>query len=149
MEKQPNKHKYDDIIDLPHHVSYRHPAMPRIDRAAQFAPFAALTGYGAAVQETARLTEGQVIQDETALAVLNEKLRLLADSTEEVSVTVTYFCPDERKEGGAYLTVTGRVRSMDEYAHTLTVEGERVTVIPMAHIREISGELFDGWETES
>ena len=141
------KSRYEDIIDLPHHVSYRHPRMSRIDRAAQFAPFAALTGYEAAVRETARLTEGQKELDETALAVLNEKLRLLADFLEDrPQVSITYFRPDERKKGGAYLSAEGTVRAVDEYAHTVTMENG--TVIPMRHIREISGELFEGWTTE-
>jgi hypothetical protein len=141
------KGKYDDIIDLPHHVSYRHARMSRIDRAAQFSPFAALTGYEAAVQETARLTEGQKELDETALAVLNEKLRLLADLIEDKpQVSITYFRPDERKQGGAYLTVEGAVKAVNEYAHTVTMADG--TVIPMRHIREISGELFEGWTTE-
>ena len=141
------KSKYEDIIDLPHHVSYRHPRMSRIDRAAQFAPFAALTGYEAAVRETARLTEGQKELDETALAVLNEKLRLLADFLEDrPQISITYFRPDERKKGGAYLSAEGAVKAVDEYAHTVTMENG--TVIPMRHIREISGELFEGWTTE-
>ncbi|MBO5649011.1 MAG: hypothetical protein J6S76_03760, partial [Clostridia bacterium] len=107
------KSKYEDIIDLPHHVSYRHPRMSRIDRAAQFAPFAALTGYEAAVRETARLTEGQKELDETALAVLNEKLRLLADFLEDrAQVSITYFRPDERKKGGAYLSAEGAVKAV-------------------------------------
>ena len=141
------KGKYDDIIDLPHHVSYRHARMSRIDRAAQFSPFAALTGYEAAVQETARLTEGQKELDETALAVLNEKLRLLSEMRQDQpQVTVTYFRPDERKAGGAYVTVSGTVKTVDEYAHTVAMSDG--TVIPMRHIREIGGEMFEGWETE-
>jgi hypothetical protein len=141
------KGKYDDMIELPHHVSYRHARMSRIDRAAQFAPFAALTGYEAAVRETARLTEGQKELDETALAVLNEKLRLLADILEDrPRVSITYFRPDARKQGGAYLTADGAVKAVNEYAHAITMEDG--TVIPMPLIREISGELFEGFETE-
>ena len=147
MAESEKKGKYDDIIDLPHHVSYRHTRMSRIDRAAQFSPFAALTGYGDAVQETARLTEGQKELDETALAVLNEKLRLLSDVlADRPQVTITYFLPDERKAGGAYVSVSGTVRAVDEYAHTVTLEDQ--TVIPMGHIREIGGEMFEGMETE-
>ena len=147
MSEVEKKGKYDDIIDLPHHVSYRHARMSRIDRAAQFAPFAALTGYEAAVRETARLTEGQKELDETALAVLNEKLRILSDLRGECpQVSITYFRPDERKSGGAYLTAEGSVKMVDEYAHTVTMTDG--TVIPMRHIREIGGELFEGFETE-
>lgn len=141
------KSKYEDIINLPHHVSYRHPRMSRIDRAAQFAPFAALTGYGAAVEETARLTEGLTELDETARALLNEKLRMLADFLDsEPQISITYFRPDERKTGGSYVTVSGIVKTLDEYTRTVTMRDQ--TVIPMEHIREIGGELFDGMETE-
>lgn len=141
------KSKYEDIIDLPHHVSYRHPRMSRIDRAAQFAPFAALTGYGAAVEETARLTEGLTELDETARALLNEKLRMLADFLDsEPQVSITYFRPDERKTGGSYVTVSGTIKMVDEYARTVVMTDQ--TVIPMEHIREIGGELFEGMETE-
>ena len=141
------KSKYEDIIDLPHHVSYRHPRMSRIDRAAQFAPFAALTGYGAAVEETARLTEGLTELDETARALLNEKLRMLADFLDsEPQILITYFRPDERKTGGSYVTVSGTVKMVDEYARTVVMTDQ--TVIPMEHIREIGGELFEGMETE-
>ena len=142
-----NKSKYEDIIDLPHHVSYRHPRMSRIDRAAQFAPFSALTGYDAAVEETARLTEGLTELDETARALLNDKLRMLADSLDgEPQISITYFRPDERKAGGAYLTIRGAVKTLDEYTRTVVMRDQ--TVIPMEYIREIGGELFDGIETE-
>ena len=141
------KSKYEDIIDLPHHVSYRHPRMSRIDRAAQFAPFAALTGYGAAVEETARLTEGLTELDETARALLNEKLRMLADFLDsEPQISITYFRPDERKTGGSYVTVSGTIKMVDEYVRTVVMTDQ--TVIPMEHIREIGGELFEGMETE-
>ena len=141
------KSKYEDIIDLPHHVSYRHPRMSRIDRAAQFAPFEALTGYGAAVEETARLTEGLTELDETARALLNEKLRMLADFLDsEPQISITYFRPDERKTGGSYVTVSGTIKMVDEYARTVVMTDQ--TVIPMEHIREIGGELFEGMETE-
>lgn len=147
MPKERETHAYDDIIDLPHPDSRRHPRMSRLDRAAQFAPFAALTGYGAAVEETARLTEMPLEQDETAKAVLNEKLRMLADFlAEEPQVTITYFLPDERKAGGAYVRVSGTVKAVEEYEHTVVMTDK--TVIPMEHIREISGELFEGIETE-
>ena len=141
------KSKYEDIIDLPHHVSYRHPRMSRIDRAAQFAPFAALTGYGAAVEETARLTEGLTELDETARALLNEKLRMLADFLDSApQISITYFRPDERKTGGSYVTVSGTIKMVDEYARTVVMTDQ--TVIPTEHIREIGGELFEGMETE-
>lgn len=99
---------YDDIIDLPHHVSATRPQMSMKDRAAQFSPFAALTGYDAAIKETGRLTDQKVEMDTEALNVLNMKFQILIDSlAEEPEVTFTYFKPDERKDGGAYIDVTG------------------------------------------
>ena len=93
--------RYDDIIDLPHHVSRTHPPMPLLNRAAQFAPFAALTGYGDAIAEAARLTEDQQELSEADRLALGEKLALLRDSlASSPTVTLTYFQPDERKAGG-------------------------------------------------
>ncbi len=147
MQEKQQKSKYDHIIDLPHHVSYRRPHMSRIDRAAQFSPFAALTGYDAAVKETARLTETQVEQDETARDRLSERLRFLADRLDESpTVTVTYFKPDEKKQGGAYVSVSGTVKELDEYTQTVMMSDR--AAIPMATIRDITGPIFDGWEEE-
>ncbi len=109
-------HEYDDIIDLPHHVSAERPHMPMTDRAAQFSPFAALTGYDAAILETARLTdekrelsEGQKDAIGRQLAALQLRLKSYP------AVTVTYFVPDSRKAGGAYRTVTGDAKKVDEH----------------------------------
>ena len=107
---------YDDIINLPHHVSKTHPHMTITERAAQFSPFAALTGHGDAIRETARLTEDQIFLDEDMLVRLDEKLAELArlvETGDQPETTVTYFEPDERKEGGAYRTKTGRVKHID------------------------------------
>ena len=112
--------RYDDLIHLPHHVSERRPRMPMIDRAAQFSPFAALVGYDAAIAETARLTDREVALDVGAEAELDEKLREIRESIHlRPEVTVTYFRPDSRKSGGAYVTVTGRVKKIDEYTQSL------------------------------
>ena len=113
--------KYDDIIHLPHHVSATHPRMPMLDRAAQFSPFAALTGYEAAVRETARLTDQRVELDENAKAELDQKLRLLLSLPGQPEVSITHFRPDERKEGGAYETVTGRIKKYDESSHAIVL----------------------------
>ena len=102
---------YDDIIHLPHPTSARHPRMPMIDRAAQFSPFQALTGYGAAIQETARLTGEKVELTEDEKAVLDEKLRLLADTGNEAAFT--YFQPDGKKSGGSYITALGAIKKLD------------------------------------
>ena len=123
------KTPYDDIIRLPHHVSRNHPQMPMLDRAAQFAPFAALTGYEAAVGETARLTAERRELDPQKAEELNRRLtERAARLPDHPEVTVEYFVPDERKSGGAYVTVTGRVRRISVAEKTLVMEDG--TVIP-------------------
>ena len=107
--------RYNDIIDLPHHVSTVRPRMPMRDRAAQFSPFAALTGYDAAIRETGRWTDRKTELSEDSLNELDRKHRILIEHrTESPEVTVTYFIPDERKSGGTYKTVTGKIRKIDE-----------------------------------
>lgn len=134
--------KYDDIINLPHHVSEVHPPISRADRAAQFSPFAALTGYDAAVQETARVTQRRVELEEEAKAELNARLnQILAHLSEQPLVSFTYFVPDERKSGGVYRTVTGRVKKMDGVAKTLTLMDR--TVIPMEELAAVEFERGD------
>lgn len=114
MKPVPARH-YDDIIDLPRHISPRRTQMPLSGRAAQFAPFAALSGYDGAVQETARLTDRCIELDEESLTALNQQLTLLMSAlSEQPEVTFTCFEPDEKKAGGAYRSVTGRVRRIDE-----------------------------------
>lgn len=129
---------YDDIINLPHHVSSTRPQMPMIDRAAQFSPFAALTGYDAAVKETARLTDARVELDECAKVMLNEKLQMIAEGlkTGGAAASITYFKPDERKSGGAYLTAEGAVKRIDIYRHMVIMTDG--TVIPIEEIFEIA-----------
>ena len=133
---------YDDIIDLPHHVSGTHPPMSRADRAAQFSPFAALTGYDAAVRETARVTERRIELDEGVKAELNARLNcILEHLSEHPQVSLTYFVPDEKKSGGAYRTVTGTVRKLDSFAKTLTLTDG--TVIPMEEMVHVEGKFFE------
>lgn len=134
--------KYDDIIDLPHHVSETHPPMSRADRVAQFSPFAALTGYDAAVRETARVTERRIELDEGVKAELNARLNcILEHLSEHPQVSLTYFVPDEKKSGGAYRTVTGTVRKLDGFAKTLTLTDG--TVVPMEEMVHVEGNLFE------
>ena len=102
---------YDDIIHLPHPNSAKHPRMPMSDRAAQFSPFAALTGHGAAIEETARITDRRIELTEEEKTVLDEKLRLLLETGGEGMIT--YFLPDERKDGGAYVTKLGTIKKID------------------------------------
>ena len=134
-------HKYDDIINLPHHVSKKHPQMSLHDRAAQFSQFAALTGHKAAINETARLTDEKQILSEDVIAKLNEQLNLIKEniSTNPI-VTITYFVPDDRKSGGAYISNTGVVKKINEYNHTVVLTDK--TVIPIEQISEMQSDIF-------
>ncbi len=107
--------KYDEIINLSHHRSSTHPPMPRSNRAAQFAPFAALTGYYSAVEETGRLTEAKIELDDYTMETLNRKTQFIKESiAERPLITVTYFVPDKRKSGGKYVNFSGNIRLIDE-----------------------------------
>ena len=130
--------KYEDIIHLQHPTSANHPQMPIEDRAAQFSPFAALTGHEAAIKETARLTEEQVELDEDKQEELNEKLQtLIAYATEHPTVSVTYFKPDDKKTGGEYVTATGVFQKFRDYERTIVLEDG--TDIECDRIVEIRG----------
>lgn len=132
---------YDDIIHLPHHVSATRPQMPMKDRAAQFSPFAALTGYDMAIKETARWTDERIELDEDALNILNMKFQILRDRLdEENEISITFFQPDEKKSGGAYETTCGVVKKMDDFARQIVMrDGIR---IPMDDVLDVEGELF-------
>lgn len=121
---------YDDIIDLPHHVSATRPNMPMLDRAAQFQPFRALTGYEDAVRETARLTDQRVELTDEEKARLDTILQTLADSIgSRPQVILTYFQPDKKKAGGAYATATGQLKKIDDIEGILIlVGGERIMI---------------------
>ena len=135
------KDLYEDIINLPHHVSKTRPQMSMIDRAAQFSPFAALTGYDAAIKETGRLTDEKIEMDEEALNILNMKFQLLVDRlADEPEITFTYFKPDERKAGGAYIDVTGKVKKVDDFERLIVMQNG--TKKPMDDILNIEGEIF-------
>ena len=140
MENQDN-HSYDDIINLPNPTSTKHPRMPLSDRAAQFSPFAALTGHEAALKETARRTDEKLMLSDEVIAELNEKLKLIAETigTQQV-VRITYFVPDNKKAGGAYISHAGYVKRIDKYEHTVVMEDK--TVIPSEQISDIEGEMF-------
>ena len=127
---------YRDIMGAEHPVSSRHPAMDIGDRAAQFAPFAALTGYDAVIAETARLTDDGIELEEEGKAMVNAALvRLQAKISETPKAVITYFCPDERKAGGAYKRTEGRVKKIDLYEGRLVLtDGTR---IPLEHIYQI------------
>lgn len=122
--------KYDDIIHLPHHVSSTRAHMPMLDRAAQFQPFRALTGYEDAVHEAARQTDEKIELTEDEKALLDAKLQKLADSIDSRPlVTVTWFQPDKRKTGGAYVTTTGQIKKIDDFEGALILlGGERILI---------------------
>ena len=129
--------KYDDIIDLPHHISKKHPQMSLEARAAQFAPFAALTGYDDAVKETARLTNERIDLDEEAKMMLDAKLQVIREQlSEKPLVTITYFVPDAKKDGGKYVTINGNVKKIDDYKHLIILDNS--LEIPIDEIIDIA-----------
>lgn len=133
--------KYDDILHLPHPTSNKHPRMSIRDRAAIFSPFAALSGHGAAIAETARLTDRRVELDEDTRAELDRRQAVLLEHlSEQPEITITWFRPDGRKDGGAYRTVTGRLKKVDEAARTLTLlDG---TSIPLEDVAWLESAWF-------
>ena len=134
-------HCYDDIIDLPHHQSAVRPRMSRINRAAQFAPFAALTGYEAAIAEAGRITDECVELDESRRLLLGEKLQFLSVYLQErPPVTITFFEKDQKKDGGAYRVVSGTVRKIDRERKVIYLNDD--TLIGMDQLFEIESPLF-------
>lgn len=132
---------YDDIVNLPHPSSTRHPRMSAIDRAAQFSPFAALSGHEAAVKETARLTDQRVELTEDKKTELDMKLRLIGEHlVEHPEVSITYFQADAKKDGGSYKTTTNAVKKIDDFLRiVILTDGEQ---IPIDDIYEINSELL-------
>ncbi|MDO5561015.1 MAG: hypothetical protein Q4F95_15645 [Oscillospiraceae bacterium] len=135
-------HRYDDIINLEHHISSVHKRMRRADRAVQFAPFAALTGYDAVINETARVTDKKSEPDEDVSAMIDMRLQILYDNAaSRPKISVTYFKPDDKKTGGEYVTISGNFRRISE--------GERMIVmtdgrnIPVDDIFIIEGDVFN------
>lgn len=140
MNKQ-SKWPYEDIVDLPHHVSPTRPQMSRADRAAQFSSFAALTGHDAAVRETARRTASRIDTAEDQRYELDLKQQLLAQVLpSQPEVTVTYFVPDTRKVGGAYVSVSGRLKRIDSRRRVLLLDNG--TEIPMDDVLELESPIF-------
>ncbi len=132
---------YDDIIRLPHPTSSRHPRMPISDRAAIFSPFAALTGHAAAIQETARLTDQRIELDEDTKAELDRRQAILLEHIgEQPEVTITWFCPDEKKSGGAYVVTVGRLKRVDDTAGALKLTDGMT--IPLDEIVDLQCDLF-------
>ena len=133
--------EYGDIINLPHPESKKHKRMSMRDRAAQFSPFAALTGHDAAIKETARLTDGFVELDESMKTTLDEKLVLILErSNEKPIVTITYFLKDEKKAGGSYEVAEGWIRKVDFYERVIEM-GDRSKIL-LDHVVDIESDLF-------
>lgn len=132
---------YDDIINLPHHVSSKRPQMPMIDRAAQFSPFAALTGYDDAIYETGRLTDEKIDLIEEEKEALDRKQQFLLENLDErPALTVTYFIPDAKKSGGAYVTKSGNLKKIDAIERWMQLTDG--TKIPLDDVADIESELF-------
>ena len=135
------KDQYDDIINLPHHVSKTRPQMSIVDRAAQFSPFAALTGYDAAIKETGRLTDEKVNLSEEEKEALDRKQQILTERLcDHPALTVTYFVPDAKKSGGAYVTKNGNLKKIDGFERWMMLTDG--TKIPLDDVADIESELF-------
>ena len=133
--------QYDDIINLPHHVSKKHPQMSLYVRSAQFAPFAALTGYEDAVKETAREVQERIEIDEELRTILDSKLQIIIENLKfNPEISITYFVPDLKKDGGEYVTVSGIVKKIDMYNQLIYLVNN--IQISTNEIIDISGNIF-------
>lgn len=132
---------YDDIINHPHHVSNRRPQMPMSERAAQFSPFAALTGYGDVIKEATRFVDDRLILDEETLKILDRKFQILMEHlSDRPTVVFTYFVPDQSKDGGAYVDAEGVIKKIDSFNRIITLENG--TQISMDNIFNMESEIF-------
>ena len=133
--------EYDDIIRMPHYTSAKRPRMSLADRAAQFSPFAALTGFDAAIAETGRLTEQRLALEEFPKNMLDQKQQYLAELLPlQPEITVTYFLPDDRKSGGSYNQAVGHLKKIDPYQRILIMTDGRC--IPLDDITDIDSDVF-------
>jgi hypothetical protein len=137
----PEKFPYEDIVNLPRPVSAKHPQPTMSERAARFAPFAAITDYEEMVLEEARETEERIVLDENALGLLNEKLNILQEFHDKApEIKVTYYEPDKKKSGGSYVTIKGTVKRLDPYKKLLVMGDEKK--IPIEDVCRLESELF-------
>ncbi len=145
--KNPHEH-YDDIIDMPHHQSAKHPHMSMQARAAQFAPFAALNGHFETIHETARLTDKRIVLGIDEQTILNEKLQILRSALKkDIIFSFTYFVPDRLKDGGAYLTNQGRLAKIDDYNDLLILDtGLKICI---SDILDIESDYFAQFNIDS
>lgn len=143
MSKTKAEEIYADIINLPHHEITSRQRMSQINRAASFSPFAALTGYDDAVKETARLTSKRIEIDDGTKEVLNDNLRIAVEKADEQpEVSITYFLPDKKKSGGAYVTVTAVIKRIDEYERQIVLADK--STIPLGDLYEIESDIYNG-----
>ena len=142
MALKGNTNKYDDILNLPHPESKKHPRMSMHDRAAQFSPFSALTGHDAAIKETARLTDAFIFLDETVKSGLDQRLGLILEKlSERPRVMITYFRKDEKKTGGSYEIAEGTIRKVDFYDRVIVMEDR--SKIPLDYLVDLDSEIFE------
>ena len=133
---------YDDIINLPNHISLKHPRMSIEARSAQFAPFAALTGYNDAVKETERLTDKRIEIDDSLKLTLNNKLNYILENIDKKPfITIKYFIPDNKKDGGKYIEKTGIIKKVDIINQYIYLYDK--TKIPIKEIINITGDIFE------
>lgn len=145
MSKTKAEELYADIINLPHHELTNRQRMPVINRAASFSPFAALTGYDEHIREAGRITDEKIELDDERKEKISKKLNYTMEFAEEdTEITITYFLPDNKKSGGAYVNHTGIIKRIDEYERKIIFTDK--TVIPIDDICEIDSELFNGLE---
>lgn len=131
--------RYDDIINLPHHVSETRTPMPMENRAAQFAPFAALTGHDDAIAETARLTSAKHELSPAESVKLSRKLHYALEK--EAVITITHFLPDAHKQGGSYRQITGKIKKISQQENLLILTDRRA--VPLPDILNIEGPIFN------
>lgn len=136
--------EYDDIINLPHYEPSRHRRMPMENRAAQFAPFAALTGHEAALDETRRITQRQIELSPDELQTLSRKIAYALSFSEPPSISITCYVPDKRKTGGSYVTLHGTIKKVEQCLNLLTMSDN--TEIPLHYITDIDGDIFKDLE---
>lgn len=147
MYSKQSDNNYDDIINLPHHQSETRPHMSLYDRAAQFSPFSALTGYNEAVKESARLTDKNHELSEEAAARLDKQLLYIRQNIkEQPQITITYFLHDKRKDGGAYVSESGIIKQIDDVERVVILQSN--TKIPLDDISDISGETLPSFNNE-
>ena len=136
-----NKYKYDNIINLPHHVSKKHPQLSKASYAAQFSPFAALSGYDGIVSEVARFTDEHVELGDTEMDILSAKIQIIGDHIKEhPKIELTYFVKDKKKSGGAYLQKTARIKRVDDMERIMYFTDG--TNLPIDDITDMQGEIF-------